>query len=422
MKDRIVRMIRCRRGAALALVVGSMLAIASAAAIAIDIGMLVSARTDAQRAADSAALAGASAFIDDPTNAVTLAPDRAKDYAERHNVGTQPVSLVPAEDVEVIVAERRVRVTVRNIQARGNPMSTFFARVFGVGSVDIQAMAMAEAIPADAVGCLAPWAVGDAWADTYDPEPEFHYDDADRSRTQTPGDSFDNYCPCTRDADENFIVDPEYQYLGIVCTDQTQCTGYGGDYRNDATYQNDVGRILTLKPGNPNQAWSPGWFMAWRPPGDQGGSDYRDNIINCIDEDMFDTGSIVPVDTEQGNMIGPTIQGVTERIGDDPHYWENGCTTGTECIRSTTSNCGVGDNPECTGYDRRLITVPLMDPSEHMRQGLAEIQFRGFMRLFLDDPSGNDITGHILGLGGTAGDGGTDVDSGALPLYLRLVE
>jgi hypothetical protein len=53
---------------------------------------------------------------------------------------------------------------------------------------------------------------------------------------------------------------------------------------------------------------------------------------------------------------------------------------------------------------------------------MTEIQFRGFMRIFLDNPSGNNITGHILGLGGVPGGGGLTVDSGALPLYLRLVE
>ena len=70
-----------------------------------------------------------------------------------------------------------------------------------------------------------------------------------------------------------------------------------------------------------------------------------------------------------------------------------------------------------------MITVPLMDPTEVMRNGMTEIQFRGFMRLFLDDPSGNNITGHILGLGGAAGSGGIDPEgTGALPLILHLIE
>lgn len=431
MMKRVLRQARCDKGAAFILVALSMVAVVSAVAIAVDIGMLVTARTAAQRAADSAALAGASAFIDDAENASTLAPARAEDYAERHNVGTQTVNLVPAEDVEVLLAERKVRVTVRHLRTRNNAIQTFFARVFGIDLVDVQAMAAAEAVPADQVGCLAPWAVGDAWDDNWPSGPtepdEFDYDDPDRSDTPTPGDSFDNYCPCARDdSNGNITVDQDYinnGYGNIVCWDQsTGCTGYGSEFRdNDGMgIQNDVGRMLTLKPGNPAQSWSPGWFMAWRPPGDSGGNDYRQNIIDCIDGQAFSDNSIVPVDTEQGNMIGPTVQGVEERIGDDQHEWRDGCVGGTECIQGP--ECGYGTYGECTDYSRRLIIVPLMDPSEHMRNGLTEIQFRGFMRLFLNDPQGNDITGHILGLGGAAGDGGLDTDTGALPLYLRLVE
>jgi hypothetical protein len=164
--------------------------------------------------------------------------------------------------------------------------------------------------------------------------------------------------------------------------------------------------------------------MAWRPPENMGGADYRENIINCIDEQMFDTETIVPVDTEQGNMIGPTIQGVEERIAGDPHYWLPGCTDGISCVRGPGCGNILADPPEpaCSGFEERLITVPLMDPSEVMRNGMTEIQFRGFMRLFLDDPVGNDMYGHVLGVGGTSGSAGANEGTGAIPLMIRLVE
>jgi len=412
------------RGVIIVLVAISMVAVVSAAAIAIDIGKMLSARAEAQRAADAGALAGASAFIDDMENAVPLAKARAKEFGELHRVRNQGVIIVTDEDVQVDVANRRVDVTVRHLSSRANPIPTFFARVFGVVDVDIQAHAAAEAVPANAVGCLTPWAVADMWEDTYDLSPKYEYDDADRSNTPTSGDEFDNYCPCVRNDETGVIsADPDYLHNGLVCqTGLATCTGYGSAIRDNGIIDNDVGRVLTLKPGNPNQSWSPGWFMAWRPPENMGGADYKENIINCIDEEMFTTDDFVPIDTEQGNMIGPTIQGVEERIGDDPHYWLDTCHSGTECIRSYLDDCGVGDNAECKGYDARLITVPLMDPTEVMRNGMTEIKFRGFMRLFLDDPDGNNITGHILGLGGAAGSGGLTEDTGALPLYLRLIE
>lgn len=413
--------LRDQRGAAIALLMGAMLATLAVMALAVDVGKLLTAETEAQRAADAAALAGASAFIDDPGNAVATGRARAKEFAEVHTVRNQNVSIVADADVQVDVPNLRVDVTVRHISARSNPIPTFFARVFGIDEVDVQAHAAAEAFPADQIGCLTPWALADLWVDDMvGGQPgEFDYDDADRSDTPTTGDDFDNYCPCAREGDGlSIVADPDYPYIPLVCQPVgpgNKCTGFGSDIRGG-----DVGMELVLKPGNPHQAWSPGWFMAWRPPGDAGGSDYRENIINCIDEQMFDTGSIVPVDTEQGNMIGPTIQGVEERIGGDPHYWASGCTDGTSCIRGP--GCGASGQPECSGYEERMITVPLMDPTEVMRNGLTEIQFRGFMRLFLDDPQGNDIIGHVLGVGGTSGSAGDDAGTGAIPLDIRLIE
>lgn len=419
--------IRNERGAVLVLVAASMAVLLGFAALAVDVGSLLNARTAAQRTADAMALAAASAFIDDMPNAEALAASRATDYAARNPVHGVTASFNPATDMQIWLDEKKVRVTANFLRERGNPMPTMFAKIFGINDVNVNAIAAAEAYRADLIGCLTPWAVGDMWEDTYEPgDPgKYDYDDDDKSNTPTEGDSFDDYCPCIRDDSDNLVADPDYDYNGLVCQDQTRCTGWGSGYRDNdgGGYFNDVGRILTLKPGNPNKSWSPGWFMAWRPPENMGGADYKENIINCIDESMFDAGSIVPIDTEQGNMIGPTIQGVEERIGSDPHYWKDGCTSGTTCIRSNTSDCGVGDAGECSGYDKRMITVPLMDPTEVMRNGLTEIQFRGFMRLFLDDPSGNDITGHILGLGGATGTGGIDPEgTGALPLVLRLVE
>ena len=417
------------RGAVLILVAGTMVVLLGFAALAVDVGFLMSARTEAQRTADAMALAAASAFIDDMPNAETLAASRALDYAAKNQVQGVTASFNPATDMQIWLDEKKVRVSANFLRDRGNPMPTFFAKILGISDVNVRTIATAEASRADMIGCLTPWAVGDMWEDTWaggDPG-KYDYDDDDKSNTPTEGDTFDDYCPCIRDENDDLVADPDYVFNGLVCQNQNRCTGWGSDYRDDATYQNDVGRVLTLKPGNPAQAWSPGWFMAWRPPENMGGADYKDNIINCIDESMFDAGSIVPIDTEQGNMIGPTIQGVEERIGSDPHYWEAGCTDGTSCIRSNTSTCGQGSPgdtgyTECSGYDQRMIVVPLMDPTEVMRNGLTEIQFRGFMRLFLDDPSGNNITGHILGLGGAAGSAGPDPDgTGALPLILHLI-
>jgi Flp pilus assembly protein TadG len=421
-------------GATLVLVAASMVAMLGFAALAIDVGFLYNARAEAQRTADAMALAAASAFIDDPENAQTLAASRAADYAGRNPVFGVTADFQPDTDMTIWLADRKVQVVANFTRDRGNPMPTYFAKVLGIADANVRTVATAEAYPADAVGCLTPWALPDKWEDTSESDPTFDFDDDDKSDTPSVGDSFDNYCPCTRTSGGALTVDTSFPDLAFTCstfgTDANRCTGYGSDIRNTdgGGYVGDVGRTLTLKPGNPQQAWNPGWFMAWRPPGNMGGSDYKENIITCIDEQMFNAGDFVPIDTEPGNMIGPTIQGVEERIGTDPHYWQDGCTDGYTCIMGPGCGDTNGDKEygtgetECSGFEGRLITVPLMAPSEVMRNGLTEIQFRGFMRLFLDNPDGNDITGHILGLGGAAGNSAADEDAGALPLRLRLVE
>src|SRR5579884_3664034 len=55
---------RPERGASLVLVAAVLVALLAAASLAVDLGLLYVARSQAQRAADAAALAGASAFVD----------------------------------------------------------------------------------------------------------------------------------------------------------------------------------------------------------------------------------------------------------------------------------------------------------------------------------------------------------------------
>ncbi len=63
MRETFRRTVGNRRGAALAIVAVSLVVILGMGALVVDMGMLMKQREDAQRAADAAALAGASAFI-----------------------------------------------------------------------------------------------------------------------------------------------------------------------------------------------------------------------------------------------------------------------------------------------------------------------------------------------------------------------
>jgi Flp pilus assembly protein TadG len=394
------------RGSAITLVVIAMLALMAAVALAIDVGKLTAARAESQRAADAGALAAASAYIDDPDNADAVAKARAEEYAELQTVRGDTVVLVPAEDVLLDVDNYRVEVTVRNIAARSNAVTTFFARVLGINTVDIQTHAVAEAAPAGRVGCLLPIALPDMWADTLADE-KWNWDDGNRDNIVAAPDTWEPYRPCSPGAaPETF--------------EPSNCTSWGGPWRNmgepgytEPQYKFDVGRPITIKPGNPHQAMQPGWFFPWRAVGDAGGADYEDSIVQCVDpETLFAGNEFIEVDVEPGNMIGPTIHGFEARVGDDPNSWTDGCTAGMSCI-----------TPDGAAYaGPRLVHVPLIDPTTVVQPGMQSIKFTGFARMFINDISSNDIEARWLRLGGNPGATGGEGNAGALPLYVRLVE
>ena len=122
------------RGATILVVALSMLGLLSVMALAVDVGMLLTARAEAQRAADSAALAGAGALIfepddDDPARA------EAEQFGEMNTVQGELVQIDREEDVDVDLANERVTVRVHRDDIRGGPIGTWFARLFGTEGI-----------------------------------------------------------------------------------------------------------------------------------------------------------------------------------------------------------------------------------------------------------------------------------------------
>lgn len=148
---RLVGKARDQRGAAIVLVALCMVALLSAVALAVDIGMMLTARTEAQVVADGAALAGARKLRDSQGN-VSLARAEAMAAGSNDNVVRGKHVTILEEDVDVIPEEWTVRVRVHRTRARDNGLGTFFARVFGLGEVDITASAAAWAVDATTLG------------------------------------------------------------------------------------------------------------------------------------------------------------------------------------------------------------------------------------------------------------------------------
>src|SRR5512140_20379 len=153
------RLVRSRRGAVLTLVAVSLVALLAIMSLAIDMGMAYSADSEAQRVADAAALAGASAFLDyfPPYAALNPARTRAQEYITSNDMLGIGVDTADAV-IEVNPTLQRVRVLVQRAQ-----IPTWFARIFGLRVIDVNADATAEAVNAGAAKCVRPWAVQDMW-------------------------------------------------------------------------------------------------------------------------------------------------------------------------------------------------------------------------------------------------------------------
>lgn len=147
-----------------------MIALLGMVALAVDLGMLLGSKTASQRAADSGALAGAASLISGPNDEVR-AKAWAEEFAEKHEVHGDPVDVRPDEgsppDVEVFLAEKKVRVRVRNVsEERNNAIPTIFARVLGQDEMNVSTIAAAHAVPSGTAHCPIPLALPDDWEDT----------------------------------------------------------------------------------------------------------------------------------------------------------------------------------------------------------------------------------------------------------------
>jgi Flp pilus assembly protein TadG len=139
-------------------------------AFAMDVGALLVARTELQRAADAAALSATWELIDQgalsgnasTANTSSAARASAVNFASWNKVLTQPLAIATS-DVEVgyvsdptnpdsgfytmsTAAPNAVRVRVRKSSMLNNPVSFGFARVIGINSQDLEAVATAALI------------------------------------------------------------------------------------------------------------------------------------------------------------------------------------------------------------------------------------------------------------------------------------
>ncbi len=293
------------------------------AALAVDVGILYQAQTEARRAADSGALAGAGWLRFAPTEH-DAARAEAELYTEKHEIISEPIDIDPVEDIEV-EGDTLVRVFVRRTEARANPLATYFARVLGIVDADMTVQAAAVVARATEVEqCLWPFIPPDAWKE------------ADGTR------SSDSLFVDFDDA-PTFGAGDFYNPPPVLGAGYPAYTGWGA-------LTADQGHYMISKAGGPGNFASPGWWFPMNNPPDtqSGGMKQLKEAIAGQCDKPYSLAQGDPAHLQTGfggNAIHKALEDVLAF----------GPSTPDEAIACYTDPTGCSDLT-------RIRTMPLYDP------------------------------------------------------------
>ena len=358
------------------------LAFFTATTLAIDVGMLMTARSQAQNAADAGALSGAIALaVDDFDNRSAGGPAvQSAVNAALENAVLGDAVVVEPGDVTFPAAPsgqfERVRVIVNRTSERGNPLSTLISGIFGVTVVDVAARATAEAAPTMAMRCVRPFTIPDRWIENSVPA----------------NDTFERY------NNKGKVIANADEYPAK--TDSRY-----SDIRFDS--QRDRGTPVTLRAGSGNNIQQT-FYYSWKMPGAIGASYYEDNIRDC--NQTVVTNDYV-MQQEPGNMVGPTIDGIKDLIAQDPSaYWDS-------VNRKVVSP--LGRSP-------RIFPIPLYNPDEYDKGKEtgrnATLVVANWIGFFVESYSGNEVYGRITPILGIPDPNPGPAPENAFARAVRLVE
>jgi hypothetical protein len=311
----------------------AMVALLAFGAFVIDYGVMWTGRGQIQTAADAGALAGALALAYDSPVDFAVAKSKARAVARANNVwGTPPdvqltdVTFPPCPPSTPGLPDTCVKVDAFRNQTRGNPLPMYFGGLVGVTSQGVRSTATAQVFAGDQADCVKPFALPDKWQEI---NPV--------AKAWATTDEFNRYDPRSG----ALIANPD---VYVAPTGASNGTGY--------SLPGDLGLALTLKSGSPGDAIQPGWFYPVRVKDtDSGASDYRFNIANCNTRPI---GPGTQLQTENGNMVGPTKQGIEDLIALDPGArWDvatkkvvGGCMAAGTCSRSPRLGAVAVFNPD----------------------------------------------------------------------------
>ena len=176
------RGLRSERGAILVHVAAAFVGLLGFGALTIDLGILWVARTQAQSAADAAALVASVTFAYSDSEDAGVAEQAARAIAATHEVWGQPVSSAGDLGFSVIecppgppeVAGTCIQAQVFRGAGGGTSLTTLLAPILGAVNQQVRATAAAKVIVGNSTNCLRPWAVADSWNETQVPANEFN--------------------------------------------------------------------------------------------------------------------------------------------------------------------------------------------------------------------------------------------------------
>jgi Flp pilus assembly protein TadG len=413
---RCARMVRGERGVTLALMAVTLFLTLGMAAIAIDYGMIKAAKAEAQRAMDSAALAGASAFlINDPLqNKTTIATDRAKQYARQHVVHSVIVDTTGAcGTAEVCVTVDLANERVRADFARAG-LGLWFASIFGSRTMGITASATAHAVESGITTCLMPIAIADKWHNKLpDPSEDANGNGIPDYKDANSNGQWDYSKQGNKVAEpwEQWVYDPsegDYYYP----PNDPSATGYAST---------DYGLQMVLMALDPNSTSISSNYLAWGKDGTAASDSALKARIITPDCGQNQLNEVVQ---RAANGAKPNLgQAWADRIAMPPSAdwtWNN------------STNAPVCGNVTCPSnweeISPRVIAIGLYDPGEILNPNNNAIHFLNFAKLFLDKRpcTGSpgqckaEVTGRFLGY--VEGGGGTGPNSGPLVKKLVLIK
>jgi hypothetical protein len=400
-----------QRGSSLFIVGAAMLALVGLMGLGIDLVALYLGKSEAQRSADAAALAGAQEFVTSgfisgvvsQATVQTMATNQAITVGQKNLVGGAAPGIPTGNVTFDFTHAGNPLITVQV----GATLSTYFMQIFGVTSANIAATATAEAYdpsgapaggPTLCTSCLRPFLVPNC-----DPD---HLVAAPGGNTS---------CPSSGVPGKNqdyFLNPPNY-----------------GINRPGAAPTGIVGESWSLHTGGPTSGAPSQWYsIAFL--GAQSKSAWQANIASC-NTDAIVCGTVLQ--TLQGKAVGPADKGIESLI----HASGQNLAQGQDTINVAGGTLPfpmyagsnnplvkagiVASGAQITQSDS-LVTVPVYNGSA-LTPGGSTVTVVGYLQMFITDVIHNgtdDIidaiitnvmscgaaTGGTCAAGGNAGAGG----------------